>query len=72
MAGCMIAIENRHTGAKSSKLAESREEAIAWIARRLELRPGSPEAYWLQTEPDQVYKTTADLPPQKERYDRWD
>ena len=72
MAGCMIKIENRRTGAKSSKLAGSRDEAMVWIAGRLEADADNPQAYWLSMEPDRIYKSTTDLPMQKGRYDDWD
>lgn len=62
MAGCMIAIKNRDTGARASKLVDSREEAIAWIAGQLNANSGGPDEYWIISEPAKVYKTTADLP----------
>jgi hypothetical protein len=68
----MIEIWNRHTGAKSSKLAESQGEAMLWIAQQHEADPDNPNAYRLRNEPTQIYKSTADLPMQKGRYDDWD
>jgi hypothetical protein len=68
----MIEIENRHTGAKRSKLADSQGKAMLWIAGRLEANHDSPEVYRLRDEPGKAYGSTADLPMQTGRYDDWD